>query len=151
MSKSILEEFLTALLILLFVYAGISKLLDMQGFRAGMLVQPFPVWLNKMLAATLPVAEVLIATALIFEHSRKIALWFYLLLMGCFTIYTGLITLGFFAHRPCGCGGIINSLNWTWHFIINLIFLLLTGLAIRLHSSKMVLRNEGVSRKPVKE
>jgi uncharacterized membrane protein YphA (DoxX/SURF4 family) len=151
MNKVILKESLIALLILLFVYTGVSKLIDIKAFKAGMKVQPFPVWFNATLTYSLPVIEVIVALALVFDRTRKHALRIYFLLMLCFTIYTGLITAGFFAHRPCGCGGIITGLNWTWHFIINTVFLLLTCVAIRLHSKRMILRNQGVSQKPVKE
>ena len=151
MKKEFLMEGIIALMVLLFVYAGSSKLVDMNGFKAGMLIQPFPAWVNKVLAATLPFAEIIIAAGLVFKLSRRPALYAYAGLMLCFTGYTGLVVAGYFAHRPCSCGGIISGLSWGWHFFINLIFSGLTGLAIRMHSRQTILYNQGVSRKPVRE
>lgn len=152
MKKVLLTESIIALMVLLFVYAGASKLWDMRGFKAGMAVQPFPAWINKSLAYVLPFAEIIIATGLAFSKTRNAALYAYAFLMLCFTGYTGLVVSGFFDHRPCGCGGIISALNWEWHFIINVIFLLLVCLAIVLDSRTYIfMHKQGVSRKPGKE
>lgn len=152
MKKNILHEVLICLLMLLFVYAGSSKLLDIKSFSTGMRMQPFPLWLNTLLTYTLPVAEIMIALGLGFGKTRIAALYAYTVLMLCFTGYTGLVIAGFFKTTPCGCGGIISGLSWGWHFIINLIFFTLTCIAIRLqYKSKIVMHNQGVSQKPVKE
>lgn len=152
MKKVLLTECVIALLVLLFVYAGSSKLLDMKTFRAGMMVQPFATWMNKLMAAALPFAELLIAIALGFGKTRRPALYAYALLMLCFTAYTGLVVFHFFAHTPCGCGGIINHLSWQGHFIINTIFLLLSCLAIvQNRRQQNFMHKQGVSPKPATE
>ena len=151
MNKDIIPELIIALLVLLFAYAGTSKLLDMHGFIAGMKQQPFPAWLNKVLAVVLPGAEVAIAVLLVFKRTRPAALYAYVLLMLCFTGYTALVVFDFFSHRPCGCGGIISGLSWNWHFVLNIIFLILACIAIRLHTQSKLLRDQGASQKPVTE
>ena len=151
MKKILLHEIIIALLALLIVYAGSSKLLDMAGFRAGMREQPFPAWLNGLLAMVLPFAEIIIAAALGFTKTRRVALYAYTALMICFAGYTGLVVTGFFARTPCGCGGIISGLSWGWHFIINLIFLLLSSLALWHNRHNHIMHDQGVSRKPVTE
>ena len=146
MKRNVLSEIIIALLVLLFVYAGSSKLWDMKGFRAGMMAQPFPEWMNKVLATVLPFSEIIIAVGLGFDKTRKPALYAYGLLMLGFTVYTGLVVSGFFEHQPCDCGGIISQLNWSGHFIINIIFLILTWLAIRLGGHREIfMRKQGVS------
>jgi len=145
-------EIIIALLVILFMYAGSSKFYDMHAFRAGMKNQPFPVWINKVLATTLPFLEIIIALALGFTKSRRIALYAYFFLMLAFTLYTGMVVFNFFKNSPCGCGGIINHLSWTWHFIINLIFLILTVIAILLNKrSEIFMHKQEVSPKPVTE
>ena len=146
MKNNVLQEIIIALLVILFVYAGSSKLWDMKSFRTAMTVQPFPLWMNKGLATVLPFSEIIIAMGLGFDKTRKGALYAYALLMSGFTIYTGLVVFGFFEHEPCGCGGIISQLSWEWHFIINVLFLILTCLAIRLDSHKEIfMHKQGVS------
>lgn len=152
MKREFLQEVIIGLLVVLFVYTGGSKLLDIHGFVAGMKLQPFAAWVNKTVALCLPATEIIIALGLGFEQTRKTALYIYGVLMFCFTVYTGLVVAGFFEHRPCGCGGIISRLSWEGHFIINLIFLMLTCAAIWLHRrNRIFMHNQGVSRKPAKE
>lgn len=146
MQKKFFSELTMPLLVLLFVYAGTSKLIDIKTFSAGMQMQPFPSSINLILTYTLPLAEIIIALGLCFGKTRAVSLYAYAILMLCFTGYTAMVISGFFKNTPCGCGSIITGLSWSWHFTINLIFLTLTCLAIlQYRHSKIIMHNQGVS------
>lgn len=123
MKRSDLPDLLSALLILMFTYAAVSKLLAFSSFRIQMLIQPVPRWTVTPLIYLLPSAELLISISLLFKPTRQIGLYSAAILMLLFTIYVGLAMIGFYGKTPCTCGGILNHLTWPQHFAFNLIFL----------------------------
>jgi len=125
-----------ALLVLLFVYAAASKLLFFRGFTNQMLNQPLPRPLSLSLVWLLPAAELSTAALLLLPRTRKAGLWASLGLMALFTGYVALVLSRAFNRIPCSCGGIFSRLSWPGHLAFNLVTLVVTGLAIRLHSSK---------------
>lgn len=122
----------TALLILLFAYAAVSKLLNVTTFRGQLYNQSFPHGLADMLFVGLPLSELLTCGLLLFPITRRLGLLLSLLLMTVFTLYIILVLLGYWERVPCSCGGVLASLNWTQHLFFNLFFLLLAiaGLAL---------------------
>ena len=76
--------------------------------------------LEEVLAYTVPGVELLIALLLLFSVTRW---WGYLgsiLLLTVFITYVGLIWVGAFPRVPCNCAGILESLGWAEHFVLNL-------------------------------
>jgi len=130
MLRKTIIEIITALLIVLFVYASISKWLDFKEFTRDMHNQPFPGWMATSLIWVLPPVEILIALALMFDKTRAIGLWAALVLMSLFTIYAVAILVGIFNRIPCGCGGIIRGLTWGQHLFFNLFFLIISAVGI---------------------
>lgn len=124
--KLIVIESLCALLILLFLYASVTKLLNPHALRHDMLNQPFPRWFGRILIWLIPSLEIVLSVLLVFEITRKAGLWGSLALMLVFTVYTTMILLHFFPYVPCGCGGVIRNLSWPQHLVFNLFF---TGVA----------------------
>ncbi|WP_157243568.1 MauE/DoxX family redox-associated membrane protein [Algoriphagus resistens] len=115
----------SALLILLWIYTGLDKLFRWGASRKAFHNQIFPAELAEVLAFAVPITELLIAGLLLFSVSRW---WGYLssiLLLTVFTTYVGLIWVGAFPRVPCNCAGILNSLGWEEHFIMNLLFIAL--------------------------
>lgn len=130
MKRSTILEIICSLLILLFLYASVSKWLNFREFILDIHNQPFPGWLATSIVWFLPPVEILIALTLLFEKTRTIGLWAALILMTIFTIYTGAILLHFFNRVPCGCGGVIRGLTWAQHLIFNLFFVAVSGIGI---------------------
>lgn len=130
--KKIVMEIISALLVLLFLYAGLSKFLTFQTFIGEMNNQPFPNWMTPYLVWSIPSIEIILAAGLIFEKTRRPALWGSFVLMLLFTIYTAAVLLRFFPYVPCSCGGVISKLTWPQHLVFNLFFvgLALTGLLL---------------------
>jgi putative oxidoreductase len=136
--RQVLLEAISALLILLFLYASLSKFLDFRTFTADMNNQPLPNAWTPFLIWFIPCTEIAAALALIFESTRLLGFYASLALMGLFTIYTIIILLHFFAYVPCSCGGVIKHLTWSQHLVLNLFFL---GLSI---SGVLIQRNKSL-------
>ncbi|OQP49258.1 MauE/DoxX family redox-associated membrane protein [Niastella populi] len=132
MKRKIIIELISSLLILLFLYASLSKWLAWRTFIGDMNNQPFPNWMTPFLVWTIPTIEVLIAFALIFEKLRVKAFYASLFLMSAFTIYTVAILFHAFRYIPCSCGGVIRKLTWPQHLVFNLFFVGISILGIML-------------------
>jgi putative oxidoreductase len=134
--KQVMIECVAALLIVLFLYASLSKFLDFKTFIGEMNNQPMPNSWTPFLVWIIPCSEVAIALALLFEYTRLLGLYASLVLMTLFTLYTLSILLHLFSYIPCSCGGIIKKLTWKQHLVFNLFFVALSGLGIILQRSK---------------
>jgi uncharacterized membrane protein YphA (DoxX/SURF4 family) len=130
MKRKIIIEIISSLLILLFLYAGVSKWLAFKTFIGEMNNQPFPNWMTPYLVWSIPIIEVLIAIGLMFEKTRVPAFYSSFVLMMAFTIYTVAILLHSFSYVPCSCGGVIRKLTWPQHLVFNLFFVGISVLGI---------------------
>jgi putative oxidoreductase len=134
--KQVMIECVAALLIVLFLYASLSKFLDFKTFIGEMNNQPMPNSWTPFLVWFIPCSEVAIALALLFEYTRLLGLYASLVLMALFTLYTLFILLRFFSYIPCSCGGVIKNLTWGQHLVFNLFFVALSVFGITLQRSK---------------
>ncbi|PZV82296.1 hypothetical protein CLV31_109157 [Algoriphagus aquaeductus] len=124
------------ILIFIWAYTGLEKLIRFDQSRKAFLNQPMPNWLEEYLAFLIPGIELLIATLLLFSVTRW---WGYLgsiLLLTVFITYVGLIWVGAFPRVPCNCAGIIESLGWAEHFVLNLGLIGLAVWGLRLEAGK---------------
>lgn len=133
MKRQTALEIICALLVLLFLYTGLSKFLNFHTFKSDMHNQPFPGWMAQIIIYTLPSLECILATLLCFEKTRNAGLWGSLIVMLLFTFYTALVLFRFFPRVPCGCGGIIRSLTWTQHLLVNILFTTLSATGLLLN------------------
>jgi putative oxidoreductase len=138
MKRKIIIEIISSLLILLFLYASLSKWLAFKTFIGDMNNQPFPNWMTPFLVWFIPIIEVLIVVGLIFEKTRVQSLYASLFLMLAFTIYTVAILLHSFKYIPCSCGGVIRKLTWPQHLFFNLFFVGISLLGIILKKREQV-------------
>ena len=134
--RQVFLEIISALLIMLFLYASISKFLDFQRFIAEMNNQPFPNEWTPFLVWIIPPLEIAIALSLMVERTRLIGLFAALVLMTLFTIYTCFVLFHFFSYVPCSCGGVIRKLTWNQHLVFNLFFVVLSVTGIVLQRRK---------------
>ena len=128
--RQVLLECVSALLILLFLYASVSKFLDFKTFIKEMNNQPLPNSWTPFLVYFIPYSEILLSVALIFERTRLLGFYGSLVLMGLFTIYATLILVHVFSYVPCSCGGVIKRLTWRQHLILNLFFVTLSVVGV---------------------
>ena len=134
--KQVLLECISALLILLFLYASLSKFMDFRTFIKEMNNQPLPNSWTPFLVWFIPCTEILLSIFLIFERTRLLGFYGSLVLMGMFTIYALLILFHFFPYVPCSCGGVIKRLSWTQHLILNLFFVAISIVGVVIQSRK---------------
>ncbi|WP_051892108.1 MauE/DoxX family redox-associated membrane protein [Arenibacter algicola] len=131
--REIIVEVTSLLFIILFAYAGLTKLLEGHLFYDN--IRNSPVLRGKAIASlaswAVPLSELAVALLLILKKTRLRGLYGAAVLMLLFTGYT--VAILFFApYKPCSCGGIISLLSWEQHLLLNLILLLLALLAILL-------------------
>jgi len=132
-------ELLSALLMLLFLYASSSKFLAFHRFIGEMNNQPLPNSWTPFLVWAIPLTEIGISLALLMERTRLVGFWASMVLMTLFTIYTSIILLHFFSYVPCSCGGVIEKLTWKQHLIFNLFFVGIAITGIVLQRKKILL------------
>jgi len=136
MKKSTIVEIISALLVFLFIYAALSKLLDFGKFRYQLSQSPFMTRFSGFAAWAIPLGEIIISVFLITRRTRIAGLYLAFFLMLLFTGYI-FIMLKYSSYLPCSCGGVLSSMSWKQHFVFNLVFTLLSLSAIimqNLHS-----------------
>ncbi|MBN8857131.1 MAG: hypothetical protein J0H29_02015 [Sphingobacteriales bacterium] len=118
----ILSDLCTSLMVLLFTYAGASKLLQQDVFRIQLINVPVIKKYRDIFALTLPIFELLLAVLMIVKHTRVAGLVVSLVTLCIFIAYLS-ISLLTNSDLPCHCGGVINSLSWKQHIFFNLFFI----------------------------
>ena len=136
LKRQVVIECISALLILLFLYASVSKFLDFKRFIDEMNNQPLPNSWTPLLVWGIPFLEIAISATLLFEYTRLLAFYASLVLMILFTIYAIMILAHFFPYVPCSCGGMIRKLTWPQHLMLNLFYVALSVLGLILQRSK---------------
>jgi len=111
------------LLILLWSYSSLSKLIDLKQFEKILILQQFSVIEPKFLKWPLPFAELACAVLLIFDGTRKTGLYLSACMLASFTFYVALASFGYWRDAPCACGGILSSMPWGIHLYFNLFFI----------------------------
>lgn len=130
--RKILVELISSLLILLFVYAAVSKLIAFHEFRVTMgqspLLTPFAGWLVWLV----PMGELVVSLFLAFPAFRLLGLF---LSFGLLILFTGYIVaiLLFADFVPCSCGGVLEAMSWVQHLWFNGFFVLLAVGGIFMH------------------
>lgn len=128
-------DVISALLILLWVYAALSKLADFETAEKQMHNQVFPGWIASILVWVVPLSELITAILLYFKRSRKAGLFISLFLLTAFTAYIALVMTNIFGRIPCNCGGVISRMSWPAHLALNLSFIALTAIALKICTS----------------
>ena len=130
MKKQIITTVISAFLTLLWVYAAASKLMDHDRSRAEMLNQVLPKTVAEVLVWAVPLIELGVATLILMKRTHLIGLYASLFLLINFSLYIGIVMTGWMGRIPCSCGGVLNDLSWSQHLLFNLLFVLLTLVAI---------------------
>lgn len=129
MKKTLITEIIALLFIVLFLYTGVSKLLDYSVFRTQIGTSPVLKPVAGFIAWALPLAEFVTAALLYFSSRRLAGFWISLVMMVSFTIYI-IVILNFSEHIPCSCGGVLEQLSWQQHLVFNGVFIVLAAVGI---------------------
>ncbi|HEX2845862.1 MAG TPA: MauE/DoxX family redox-associated membrane protein [Chitinophagaceae bacterium] len=119
-SIHLLVSLIAAALIALFVYTALSKAIQLHRFQIALRSSPWLRPFSRQLAWGIPAVELLLAAGLLILRSREKALLFSGILLFCFTGYIGGMLL-FAKKLPCGCGGVIETLSWQQHLVLNIV------------------------------
>jgi hypothetical protein len=117
------------LLVLLFAYAGSSKLLGHELFLSQLMRMNMLHTVAGAIAFFLPALEILTAVLLAVERLQKFGLWLTAFLMTTFTFYVAAMLI-LEPSLPCSCGGVISSMTWKEHLLFNIFFMLLSWKAL---------------------
>ncbi|RNL90680.1 hypothetical protein ED312_05750 [Sinomicrobium pectinilyticum] len=143
--KSIFIEIICFFFILLFVYAAVNKLMDVQKFTVQIGQSPLLTNIAGFTAWFIPIIEIIVALLLAWPKTRLIGMYAAFSLMVMFTAYI-IAILSFSEKIPCSCGGVLEKLGWTEHLIFNIAFILLGLSGILLSQTKKDTSNLSTSR-----
>lgn len=134
-TRQIATKIASLLFIVLFVYTAVSKLLTIGQFKLQL--EQFPIISSyaDWIAWGIPVIEILIVGLFLFPKFILPAFYASFSLMTIFTTYI-ILVLKFSDSIPCSCGGVISALGWKEHLILNIAFIILALLGIRLSSKR---------------
>lgn len=137
------------LLIFLFTYTGLSKLVDHNTFVTSILLSPVLHDQALIIAWIVPMIELLIVALLLSNKYMRTGLLCSLIMMIGFTIYIAYMIL-FLKNLPCSCGGILKELSWSHHILLNSCFILLITISLLITTPhKFFIAINRISRKPV--
>lgn len=122
----------TGIMILLFCYTAISKLLDFEKFQVQIATSPLLNGSFQFLPYIIIIVEVIIAGLLCYRKTRTIGLIGSLILMLIFTGYITLL-LNTSKNLPCNCSGILEKMSWRQHLYFNIGCVVLTIIALGLN------------------
>ena len=128
----LISDIISALLLLLFLYASLSKLADYETFRNVLRASPLLQPVAGQIAWLLPVSELVIVMLLFIPRLRLKGLYASFILIILFTLYL-IYMIAFTPNLPCNCGGVLKLLSWPQHVFFNLFFILLSLVGILLY------------------
>ncbi len=136
-----IAEIVCFLFSLLFLYTGISKIIDHQAFTQQIQYSPLlnsihiPVYWVNHIVWILSAIEIAIASMLLLNTNKTLALYVGTTMMLVFTAYIGyILTIAPFV--PCSCGGVLETLTWSQHLYFNISFIIIGIVGIISSSGK---------------
>ena len=135
MKRQVVIEIICLLLILLFVYAAVAKLLDFERFKLQVGQSPLLTGFGDYIPWMVIGVEIIVAISLMTPRIRLVGFLGAFSLMTMFTAYIFAI-LNFSPYVPCSCGGVLEKLGWQDHLVFNLLFVILSLTGIILQAQK---------------
>jgi hypothetical protein len=134
MKRSIIAQLISYLFIILFLYTGISKLMEYDDAVEQIALTPILAPFANAIVILLPMIEITAAILLFFPKTRHGGSWLSLVLMTAFTGYV-IYIIKFNDELPCTCGGVLEALGWPQHLILNTSLIIAAIFAIKCSSS----------------
>jgi|ERR1044072_5565372 uncharacterized membrane protein YphA (DoxX/SURF4 family) len=142
MLKRTIPGIIALLFVVLFLYTGISKLMEYSSFKEQIATSPILAPIAPIVAWALPLAEFAVAIALFIPAWRLRGLYASFALMLLFTGYI-IAILSFSEELPCSCGGVLEEMSWDQHLIFNITFTLLSIAGAILEKKRRKAKNTG--------
>jgi len=137
MKKETAIRIICSLLVLLFAYAGFSKLAGHALFISQLKNFPFIGRFPVFFSWLLPAIELITTAFLFIPEYNLYGLYCAAFLLSAFTVFL-ILMAGFSSSLPCSCGGVIARLSWKQHIFFNLFFLMVSITGIYLYKRKPV-------------
>lgn len=119
--KTNLTWVLSGIIIFIFIYSSIDKLLHTDSFSASLAQSLFipQQWKTAVLWGTI-LMELVVPLLFIFRNSREVG---FLLSFGIFMLFSGYVFLmmNYSPFLPCSCGGFMERLSWPQHLFLNIV------------------------------
>jgi uncharacterized membrane protein YphA (DoxX/SURF4 family) len=131
MKRTVISEIIAIFFSVLFLYTGVSKIMEFDAFLEQLIDTPVLSPLAGWIAVLLPATEFAVTLLLIVPPWRLKGFYASLFLMLIFTVYVAALLM-FSDELPCSCGGILESLSWPQHLAFNGMSILFAWLGIRL-------------------
>lgn len=146
MKRSIISETISLVFCILFLYTGISKLMDYNIAKEQIALTPLFAPIAREIVILVPVIEIVTVVLLFIPKLRKIGFLSSLILMIAFTVYI-IYIINVNDKLPCTCGGVLERLSWTQHVYLNIVLsvLALTGLILTKRTSEKIVVKEEYS------
>ena len=137
MKRTTIIEIIVFLYAILFLYTGISKLMEYSVFKEQLGESPVLASVAPVVAIGLPLMEFMTVLMLITPRWRSKGLYTALGMMTAFTIYI-ILLLSFSDKLPCSCGGVMAQLSWPQHLVFNSVFIAMaiTGIVLQRRQKK---------------
>ncbi|MDR6782831.1 MauE/DoxX family redox-associated membrane protein [Pedobacter africanus] len=132
-TRRVVVDVICYLFVLLFLYAATSKLLEYDKFQLQISKSPIITDFASVLVWLVPGLEIVISIMLLIKKTITAGLYAAFMLMSLFTFYIYAI-LNFSDFIPCSCGGVLENMKWSEHFIFNIVFIILAILGILLQT-----------------
>jgi uncharacterized membrane protein YphA (DoxX/SURF4 family) len=129
MKRTTVIETIIFLFAILFLYTGISKLMEYEELKGQLAESPVLASIAPVLAIGLPWIEFMVVLLLVVPRWRLKGFYVAAALMSTFTIYI-IAILSFSDELPCSCGGVLAALSWPQHIVLNSVFIALAVLGI---------------------
>jgi hypothetical protein len=128
-NRKLFVEIASSLLILLFLYTAINKTLDISSTESVLKKTPWFLNFASETAYGVIGMEYVAALFLFIPRTRRVGFFISLALMTAFIAYIIYMKI-FIPDLPCSCGGVISTLTWTQHLLLNIFFALLAAIGI---------------------
>jgi hypothetical protein len=129
MKPNFIYQGIAHVFIVLFLYSGLTKIMDVNAFRDQLASSPLLEGIAGLVTWVLPIVEILMVVILFIPRTRVVGLYASLILMFLFTMY--LLVIQHLDDRlSCSCGGIIEALSPTQHMVFNLLCIGLGAIGI---------------------
>lgn len=129
MGREKLIEIASMLLVIVFVYTAVTKMIDFQTFAAQLGQSPILTRFADVLSWAVPGVELAVSGLLVIRSTRHVGLYVSFSLLTSFTTYIILVTK-FSEFVPCSCGGVIENLSWNDHLVLNTALIMVCGASV---------------------
>ncbi len=130
LNRQLTTELLSGLLVFLFAYTALSKLMSISFFVHQLHQFPYLGNFSTLVAWLIPLCELAVVIMLLAPYYHRTGLWGCLILLSIFTTYLMVMLTSHKQNLPCSCGGVLKYLSWGQHIGFNSFFILITLLGI---------------------